>query len=89
MARCLNCEIPGHQADECTSPALCSICLDEGHPAALCPFLLFSASIEENPSNAPYGDVAKTMTRQSNSSSSRASVALCSQKLRLLRRRGQ
>ena len=74
-ARCFNCEMPGHQADECTSPALCSICLDESHPAISCPFLFLSTNIKENPRNASYANVAKTMTRKTDGLSSYASVA--------------
>ena len=60
--RCFNCEMPGHLSDKCPSPPLCSICLEESHPAASCTFLLFSANVEENPGNASYADVARTLT---------------------------
>ena len=74
-ARCFNCEMPGHQADECTSPALCSVCLDESHPAISCPFLFLSTNIKENPGNASYANVAKTMTRKTDGLLSYASAA--------------
>jgi len=62
LVRCFNCEMPGHVSDECPSPPLCSICLEEDHAAILCPFLLFSANVDENPGNASYTEVAGTMT---------------------------
>ena len=73
--RCFNCEVPGHLSDNCPSPPLCSICLEESHPAASCPFLLFSANVEENPGNASYADVARTLTGKAGGTSSYASVA--------------
>ena len=76
--RCFNCETPGHMSDECPSPPLCSICLEEDHAAISCPFLLFSANVDENPGNASYADVARTMTGKTDGASSYASVASCS-----------
>ena len=73
--RCFNCETPGHMSDECPSPPLCSIFLEEDHAAISCPFLLFSANVDENPGNASYADVARTMTGKTDGASSYASVA--------------
>ena len=63
---------------DCPSPPHCSICLDEDHAAILCPFLLFSANVEENPGNLSYADVAATMTGKANSKPSYAGAASCS-----------
>ena len=73
--RCFNCEMSGHLSDKCPRPPLCSICLEESHPAASCPFLLFSTNVEENPGNASYTDVARTLTGKAGGTSSYASVA--------------
>ena len=73
--RCFNCEAPGHVSTECPSPPLCSICLEEDHAANLCPFLLFSANVIENPGNSSYADVAGTLTGKAGGTSSYAGVA--------------
>ena len=73
--RCFNCETPGHMSHDCPSPPRCSICLDEDHAAILCPFLLFSANVEENPGNSSYTDVAATMTGKADGKPSYAGAA--------------
>ena len=73
--RCFNCETPGHMSHDCPSPPRCSICLDEDHAAILCPFLLFSANLEENPGNSSYADVAATMTGKADGKPSYAVAA--------------
>ena len=47
--RCFNCEAPGHRAKDCMMLALCSICLQEGHNVAECPFYLYSANMVTQP----------------------------------------
>ena len=56
--KCFNCEAPGHRAEDCTKPTLCGICM-ESHTTAMCPYLRFSANIEENPGDSSYAEVAK------------------------------
>lgn len=58
--RCFNCEAPGHRSAECKVPPLCGICMKPDHPVSACPFLLFSANVENADDQfASYADVAK------------------------------
>lgn len=45
--RCYNCDTHGHRANDCHHPPLCSICLSPSHPSTGCPFLLYSANVEQ------------------------------------------
>ncbi|PFX18104.1 Peptidase M20 domain-containing protein 2 [Stylophora pistillata] len=47
--RCFNCECPGHRAQECKDPPRCSVCLVDSHSMPQCPFLLFSANVDNEP----------------------------------------
>ena len=60
--RCFNCEKPGHRMEDCEESTRCCICRSNEHPALDCPFLLYSANIDVQPSNSSYADVAKTVT---------------------------
>ena len=62
--RFYNCEAPGHRANVSTMPALCSICLGEGHKVTACPFYLFSANVVVQP-----GDSAETVPQPAKLSS--------------------
>ena len=43
--RCFNCERPGHRAEQCDMPALCRVCLADGHETANCPYIYYSSNI--------------------------------------------
>lgn len=45
--RCFNCERPGHHVDECGEPSLCSVCKDADHQLNECPYVLYSANVDE------------------------------------------
>lgn len=47
--RCFNCECPGHRAQECKDSPRCSVCLADNHSMPQCPFLLFSANVDSEP----------------------------------------
>ena len=67
--RCYNCEAPGHRADVCTMPALCSICLGEGHSVTACSFYLFSANLVTQPGESLAGDAVEIMSQPAKSPS--------------------
>ena len=43
--RCFNCERPGHRAEQCDMPALCRVCLADGHETTNCPYIYYSSNI--------------------------------------------
>lgn len=40
-----NCERPGHRAEQCDLPALCHVCLSDGHETTSCPFIYYSSNV--------------------------------------------
>ena len=42
---CFNCEPPGHCAEQCDMPALCHVCLSDGHKTSSCPFVYYSSNV--------------------------------------------
>ena len=47
--RCFNCERPGHRLEECQEEPKCTVCKSEEHRLAECPFVLYSANIDNTP----------------------------------------
>ena len=65
--RCFNCERPGHCAEQCDMPAVCRVCLSDGHETSSCPFSYYSSNITgAKPTDKPaekeksYSGAAKT-----------------------------
>lgn len=54
---CFNCEKSGHRAEACERPIMCSICLSEEHRERHCPFLLYSANVDVQPSSESYSSM--------------------------------
>lgn len=42
---CFNCERPGHRAEQCDLPALCRVCLSDGHEITSCLFIYYSSNV--------------------------------------------
>ena len=42
---CFNCERPGHRAKACDMPALCRVCLADGHETTSWPFIYYSSNV--------------------------------------------
>ena len=65
--RCFNREQPGDRAEQCDMPALCRVCLADGHETSSCPFIYYSSNITgAKPTDKPaekeksYSGAAKT-----------------------------
>ena len=65
--RCFNRERPGDRAEQCDMPALCCVCLANGHETSSCPFIYCSSNITgAKPTDKPtekeksYSGAAKT-----------------------------
>ena len=59
--RCFNCEQPGHRAEQCGQPALCRVCLSDGHETTSCPFIYYSSNITgAKPSGKSYSGAAQS-----------------------------
>ena len=65
--RCFNCERPGFRAEQCDMPALCRMCLADGHETSSCPFIYYSSNASSaKPTDTPaekgksYSGAAKT-----------------------------
>ena len=65
--RCFNCERLGHCTEQCDMPALCDVCLSDGHETSSCPFSYYSSNITgTKPTDKPaekeksYSGAAKT-----------------------------
>lgn len=58
--RCFNCERPGHCAEQCDMPALCSVCLADSNETSSCPFIYYSSNVKgAKPSEKSYSGAAK------------------------------
>ena len=59
--RCFNCEQPGHRAEQCDQPALCRVCLSDGHDTTSCPFIYYSSNITgAKPTDKSYTGAAQS-----------------------------
>ena len=76
--RCFNCEQPGHRAEQCDQPALCRVCLSDGHETTNCPFIYYSSNItgakpqEKSYSGAAHSGKVADEARKAEEASNRA-----------------
>lgn len=47
--RCFNCEKPGHRTEKCHEDPKCTCCKSDEHKLADCPFVKFSANVDNTP----------------------------------------
>ena len=47
--RCFNCEKPGHRSEKCPEDPKCTCCKSEDHKLADCPFIKYSANVDNTP----------------------------------------
>lgn len=47
--RCFNCENPGHRSEKCHEEPKCTCCRSEEHKLADCPYVKFSANVDNTP----------------------------------------
>ena len=47
--RCFNCEKSGHRLEDCEELPKCTVCKSEEHRLAECPFVLYSANVDNDP----------------------------------------
>ena len=59
--RCFNCERPGDRAEQCDLPALCRVCLSDGHETTSCPYIYYSSNVTgAKPAEKSYSGAAQS-----------------------------
>jgi len=48
-SHCFNCDQSGHRDSDCPQSPLCSLCKSASHLLAACPFVLYSANVDQQP----------------------------------------